>query len=278
MVSYIGRFAPTPSGPLHFGSLLTALGSYLAARAAGGLWLLRVDDLDGPRVKSGAEAVICEQLRLYGLQWDGEIRRQSEHVQEYATALERLRSSGKIYACRCTRAHLLQDARDGDEAVYPGRCRDRHLDEYGSALRLRVEEAEREVGDFIVRRKDGQHAYQLACAVDEYSMGITHVVRGADLKPSTRRQLLILQALDLPAPRYQHLPLVVDAQGQKLSKQNHAEPLDGRHVVEDLCCALHLLGQPMPQDASKRSPTSLLAAAAAAWTEEVIPVGPVKLA
>lgn len=278
MASYVGRFAPTPSGPLHFGSLLTALGSFLAARAVGGVWRLRLDDLDTPRIQIGAEAQICQQLRAYGLHWDGDIWRQSEHLQDYERALGTLRHGGRIYACRCTRAELLQDARQGDEAIYPGRCRNRNLDEPGAALRLRVmAQAETLVGDFIVRRKDGQYAYQLACAVDEQLMGITDVLRGSDLIPSTQRQKLILQALGCSPPRYEHLPLLVDTKGQKLSKQNHAEPLDGKDVIDDLCCALLLLGQALPREADRGSPVALLAAAAAAWSVKDVPAGPVRL-
>ncbi|MGQ0529945.1 MAG: tRNA glutamyl-Q(34) synthetase GluQRS [Panacagrimonas sp.] len=278
MASYVGRFAPTPSGPLHFGSLLTAVGSFLSARAAGGLWRLRLDDLDTPRIQLGAEAQICQQLRTYGLRWDGDIWRQSEHLEDYERAVIQLRQSQRIYACCCTRAELLQDARNGDETIYTGRCRHRNLDERGAALRLQVTaDAETQVGDFVVRRKDGQYAYQLACAVDEGLMGITDVVRGSDLTPSTQRQMLILQALKLDAPHYRHLPLVVDNNGQKLSKQSRAEPLDGKDVIKDLCCALQLLGQVLPRDADRTSPDTILAAAAANWSVRDIPSGPVRL-
>lgn len=280
----VGRFAPTPSGPLHLGSLLTALGSWLSARAAGGRWLLRIDDLDTPRVQPGAESVILHQLQAHGLQWDGAIRRQSEHVREYAAALECLRMQNRIYACTCTRAQL-QQAADGEDAVYPGTCRDARRDEAGAALRFAVSAGEwvvddagrgrlsrrleREIGDFVVRRRDGQFAYQLACAVDEAAQGISEVVRGADLIGSTFRQVHLMHALELPVPRYRHLPLVVGADGRKLSKQNEAAPLDPARAAQNLRAALRLLDQPEPGTATE--PAAILESAIRAWAPSRIP-------
>lgn len=280
----IGRFAPTPSGPLHLGSLLTALGSWLSARAAGGRWLLRIDDLDRPRVQPGAESTILRQLEAHGLCWDGAIWRQSEHLDDYAAALEQLRAQGRLYACTCTRAQL-QQAADGEEAVYPGTCRDARHEQVGAALRFAVSSGElvvddagrgrlarrleRDVGDFVVLRRDGQFAYQLACAVDEAAQGISEVVRGADLIGSTFRQVHLMQALGLPVPRYRHLPLVVDTDKRKLSKQNEAAPLDPARAAQNLRVALRLLGQ--PECTAESDPGSILQAAVRAWAPARIP-------
>lgn len=285
----VGRFAPTPSGPLHLGSLLTAVGSWLSARAAGGRWLLRIDDLDRPRVRPGAEDTIRRQLDMHGLYWDGPVRRQSDHLAEYAAALERLRASGRLYACTCTRARL-QQAAEGDDAVYPGFCRDANHPDNDAALRLHVGTGElliddpvhgelvrrldRDIGDFVVRRRDGQFAYQLACAVDEAAQGVTEAVRGADLISSSFRQLQLARLLGLRPPRYRHLPLVVEPGGRKLSKQNEAQPLDGARAAGSLRQVLRLLGQPEP-DTGSEDPSRILAAAVSGWRPERIPAGPV---
>ena len=289
-MTYIGRFAPTPSGPLHLGSLVAALGSYLAARAAKGRWLLRIDDLDQPRVVGGSEARILRQLEAHALFWDSPVRRQSEHVSEYEAALERLRQKGMIYACVCTRAQLARHVeREGDEAVYPGTCRNADLPDHNAMLRVRVgnvsaghaqaplelldtasqEQAPRQrMSDFIVRRRDGQIAYQLACAVDEAAQGITEVVRGADLIASTFRQACLMRMLDLAIPRYRHLPLVVGADGRKFSKQNYAQALDEAAAVSNLISALKILGQPLPEGASTMSASELVDVATHAWRPE----------
>lgn len=283
----VGRFAPTPSGPLHLGSLLTALGSWLSARAAGGRWLLRIDDLDTPRVQRGAESTILRQLEAHGLFWDGAIRRQSAHVDEYAAALAQLRAQDRLYACTCTRAQL-QQAADGEDAVYPGTCRAAGRETSRAATRFAVgagtlviddlgrgrisRRLEREVGDFVVRRRDGQFAYQLACAVDEAAQGVTEVVRGADLTGSTFRQVHLMQALSLPVPRYRHLPLVVGADGRKLSKQNEAVALDPADAAQNLRVALRLLGQ--PNDATSTAPAAMLDTAVRAWNPALIPSEP----
>src|SRR5690348_16249186 len=211
---YRGRFAPTPSGPLHLGSLLTALASWLAARSAGGAWLLRIDDLDRARCPKGTDAVILRQLEAHGLDWDEAPRYQTRHLEEYREALRQLERSGRLYACTCSRATLKQGATPGPGGpVYPGTCRDAARDPAHASLRARVDDAElcfddawqgrqcrplaREVGDFVVRRADGQPSYQLACAIDEHAQGITHVVRGADLLGSTFCQRWVLGQLGL---------------------------------------------------------------------------------
>lgn len=285
----IGRFAPTPSGPLHLGSLLTALASWLSVRAAGGSWLLRIDDLDTPRVRTGAEAAILRQLQDHGLHWDGQPRRQSEHLDSYARALERLKRDGLVYACTCSRAQLaLAAGANADEAVYPGTCRRAQHPASGAALRLRVpaesieiqdlgrgqlrRQLAQDVGDFVVQRRDGQFAYQLACAVDEADQGITEVVRGEDLIASTFRQVHLMRQLDLPVPQYRHLPLVIGADGRKLSKHNEATPLDSSRVTENIRRALRLLGQPAPPDSATDS-QALLSHAVREWDPRRIPVG-----
>lgn len=263
---YRGRFAPTPSGPLHLGSLLTALASCLDARHRGGAWLLRIDDLDRARCPAGMDATILRQLEAHGLHWDEAPRYQARHVDEYRAALRRLQERGLAYACGCSRAVLARSALPGpDGPVYPGTCRDAGLDPRGHALRARLPDAtrcfddvwqgrvcrslRREVGDFVLRRADGATAYQLACAVDEPAMRITDVVRGADLLGSTSCQLWLMAELDLPAPRYAHLPVLTDARGRKLSKQNRAEPVEARHAADNLRRCLALLNQPPPEAA-----------------------------
>ena len=276
---YRGRFAPTPSGPLHLGSLLTALASWLDARRHGGAWLLRIDDLDRARCPKGMDATILRQLEAHGLTWDETPRYQSQALDAYRDALARLERAGCVYACACTRATLKRDARNGpDGPVYSGTCRDAGHDARGLALRARLPELElcfmdglqgqqcrnlsREVGDFVVRRANGEFAYPFACAVDEHAHGITDVMRGADLLGSTFCQRWVLRQLDLPAPRYAHLPVIVDARGRKLSKQNHATPVDARAAVANLRHCLALLRQPVPEAAT---PAAVLAAALQTW-------------
>lgn len=295
MTVYVGRFAPTPSGPLHLGSLLTALGSYLSARSSGGRWLLRIDDLDTPRIQPAADSEILRQLEAHGLHWDEAPRRQSEHLEEYAAALEQLRRLGLVYACVCTRAQLKAESTTAaDEPVYSGRCREcRHV-EGEAALRVKVGdgieqindlfrgllrcELSRELGDFVVRRKDGQFAYQLACAVDEAAQGITDVVRGSDLVASSFRQSWLSRRLGLRALRYAHLPLVVDAGGHKLSKQNGASAIRKDQAASQLARALALLGQRLPCEAAEMSVPEILSWATGHWLPERVPPGPLKIA
>lgn len=260
---YRGRFAPTPSGPLHFGSLVAALGSYLEARRHGGEWLLRIEDVDPPRVVAGAADVILRTLEAFGFEWDGPVLYQSRRQAAYRDALERLRREDLIYACTCSRKRIAASARRGvDSFVYPGFCRGRPLEREAVAVRLRVPDRRivfddagqgrvacnvaAECGDFVVRRADGVFTYQLAVVVDDAAQGITHVVRGADLLASTPRQIVLQQALDLPTPHYLHLPVVLDAHGDKLSKQTLAQPIDRRAPLPALIAAWDFLGQPPP--------------------------------
>lgn len=284
MSPYAGRFAPTPSGALHLGSLVTALGSWLDARARGGRWSLRIDDLDRPRVRPGAEDEIVRQLEAHGLDWDGPIRRQSEHVADYEAALDQLRAGGRVYACRCTRAELARLPSSGDpneetEAAYPGTCRDAGWSDVDASLRVRLDTADQDDvgGDFVVRRRDGQIGYQLACAVDEHAMAITDVVRGADLVQSGRRQRWLLQQLGLPIPRYRHLPLVLAPDGRKLSKRNESRPLRADEARANLGLALALLGQEEPPAKDAADVQALLRAAVARWVPDRIPSAPVRM-
>lgn len=265
-----GRFAPSPTGPLHFGSLLAAVGSWLCARAAGGRWLIRVEDLDAPRVVPGATEEILEALRRYGLEWDGEPVRQSERTDLYESALDRLRERGLVFECGCSRRELQAAASAPAESdpvesagpVYPGTCRGglapgktpravrfrvpETVIRFDDAIRGSVEESLPElVGDFVIRRADGPFAYQLAVVVDDAEQGVTDVVRGGDLLSSTARQIALQAALGYPRPRYAHLPLVVDEQGRKLGKRDAALPLpslDAARVTSTLGRALEILG------------------------------------
>jgi glutamyl-Q tRNA(Asp) synthetase len=240
-----GRFAPSPTGPLHLGSLVAALGSYLFAKRAGGKWLLRMEDLDAPRVVPGSAEEILGALQRYGLQWDGEVVFQSQRTALYERALNTLRENGLVYDCACSRAELQRAASAplGREAVYPGTCRDgiapgrtaravrfRAPDEviaFDDVLRGRVEEnVARETGDFVVRRADGIFAYQLAVVVDDEEQGVTQVVRGGDLLSSTARQIALQRALGYRTPEYAHLPLVLNENGEKLGKRDGALPLE----------------------------------------------------
>jgi glutamyl-Q tRNA(Asp) synthetase len=259
---YVGRFAPSPTGPLHFGSLVAALASWLDARAAGGRWLVRIEDLDQPRAQPAAAGEILRALERLGLGWDGEIVHQSRRTALYRSALGEL--AAHTYWCGCTRREIADSSLDlaADGArIYPGTCR-RGLPagKTRRALRVRVpadeiafvdrvqgrrtQVLEREVGDFVLHRADGQFAYQLAVVVDDAEQGITDVVRGADLLDSTPRQIHLQRLLGYPTPRYLHVPVALDAAGEKLSKQTGARPLDLAEPRRELAVALAFLGQP----------------------------------
>lgn len=263
---YRGRFAPTPSGPLHFGSLVAATGSYLEARSRRGEWYLRIDDLDPPRVAPGATESILRCLEALGFEWDGPILYQSKRVAAYHAALHRLRQLGLVYPCACTRREITDSAIPGVKgAVYPGTCRDSlPPGRPARALRVRVQgihiafndsllgpqhrDLEHEVGDFIVYRADGVYAFHLASAVDDGEYSVTAVVRGADLLESSARQIHLLRLLALPVPRYVHLPVAVDQHGEKLSKQTRAAPVDPTHPLAVLQAVLRFLNQAVPDD------------------------------
>ena len=259
---YTGRFAPSPTGPLHFGSLVAALASWLDARAARGRWLVRIEDLDAPRVQPGAADGILRSLERLGLHWDGEVLYQSRRAPLYREAVEKLRQN--VYWCGCTRREIADSslglAADGAQ-IYPGICRQGlPAGKAPRALRVRIsnqgvffhdrvqgpreQNLERDVGDFVLVRADGLFAYQLAVVVDDAAQGVTDVVRGADLLDSTTRQIYLQRLLGLPSPRYLHVPVVLDAAGEKLSKQAGADAVS----AADLRKALGFLGQPQTDD------------------------------
>ncbi len=256
-----GRFAPSPTGPLHMGSLVAAAASWLYARRAGGRWLVRMEDIDTPRVVPGSADEILGALQRYGLEWDGEIVWQSRRVALYESALADLRAKGLVYDCACSRADLQRAASAplGQEPIYPGTCRNglpagkvaravrfrapQEIVAFDDLLRGHVEESA--AGDFVVRRADGPFAYQLAVVVDDAEQGVTQVVRGADLLTSTPRQIALQRALGYATPEYAHVPLVVNPDGSKLGKREGAlalPTLDDARVRETLSLALQHLG------------------------------------
>lgn len=270
---YRGRYAPSPTGPLHFGSVVAAVASYADARAHAGLWMVRIDDLDRPRVVPGAADGILRTLEALGMHWDGEVVYQSRRLPAYHAALHALRARGAIYPCRCSRTDIAGAALRGIEGfVYPGTCRagnsgrarawrfnTRHAQVvFDDAIQGQfVQNVEDEIGDFVLYRQDGTYAYHLATAVDDAEQGITDIVRGADLLGSTPRQILLQRALGLRSPRYAHVPVVVNERGEKLSKQTHAPAVTASHACDALLAALKFLGQRIPRDA------------AGMWCEEV---------
>ena len=293
-MNYIGRFAPSPTGRLHIGSLLTALASYADARAAGGRWLLRMEDLDPPREMPGAADDILRTLEAFGFEWDGAVEYQSRRHDVYAEALGRLKAAGLVYPCYCSRREWQGAARQGaDGFVYNGRCRNpaSRPSESGRppAWRLRVPEGEvafddgvvgryaqdlaRDIGDFVLLRADGFWAYQLAVVADDAAQGVTHVVRGQDLLVSTPRQIWLQHCLNVPTPQYAHLPLLVNRHGQKWSKQTLAPALDLSRREALLRQVSAYLNLPPAPDVDK--PKDLLDWAAANWRLDKVPGGAV---
>jgi glutamyl-Q tRNA(Asp) synthetase len=275
----VGRFAPSPTGPLHFGSLLAAVGSYCLARRTGGRWLLRFEDLDTPRVVPGAADEILSTLETLGFFWDGEIVWQSRRQEAYRAALAQLQDQGLLYDCACSRRDILASApHPGEEGpIYPGTCRQGlPVGRIPRAKRVRVPERTigfadgvfgwyeqdlaGEVGDFVLRRADGMFAYQLAVVVDDAASGVNQVARGADLLGSTPRQIFLLEHLGLPVPAYLHLPLALHVDGSKISKRcgGADHPLHGGGG-RMLWQALRWLGQPVPEALHAAPPAELLA-------------------
>ncbi|MGE5524693.1 MAG: tRNA glutamyl-Q(34) synthetase GluQRS [Rhodospirillaceae bacterium] len=284
---YRGRYAPSPTGPLHFGSVVAAVASYAEAKAQGGAWLLRIDDLDAPRIMPGATSQILATLEALGMAWDGEVVYQSARSDAYHAALHELRAQGRVYACRCSRREIADSSIRGVEGyVYPGTCRN-GLDSRARAWRYDtrgqvitfddavqgkvVQDIEREVGDFVLYRADGIYAYHLAVAVDDAEQGVTHIVRGADLLVSTPRQIVLQQALRLPHPHYAHVPVAIDAYGEKLSKQTRAAPVTATNAPRALRAALRFLGQALPPDADGMSCAALLQWAIHHWSLARVP-------
>lgn len=285
---YRGRFAPSPTGPLHFGSLLAALGSWLLARRAGGEWLVRIEDLDPPREVPGAAEAQLRSLRAFGLEPDGEVMRQSTRGDAYREALERLLDSGDAFTCHCSRTDLadaggvhracVAGSRRPDPAVRL-RVPDGTAIAFEDALRGRIRQRlDLEVGDFVLRRADGYWAYQLAVVVDDADQGITEVVRGADLLDSTPRQVFVQQRLGLPTPGYAHLPVAVDAAGAKLSKSLRSLPVDDADPMPALRAAWAGLGQDPQTLAGLRSPQAALAAGLCGFDPERLRTAPASFA
>ena len=288
-MTYIGRFAPSPTGPLHFGSLVAALASYLDAKHHNGTWLLRIEDLDPPRETRTAPGEIMAQLRAFGMHWDGDVLFQSTRLDAYTATLRLLMARQLTYPCTCTRKSV--------SVVYPGTCRDRQYDQTAEPYSIRLKAVTpdtqdeisftdecfgelkfnlaRDLGDFIIRRKDLLYAYQLAVVVDDDWQGVNKVVRGADLLDSTPRQIAVYQALQRPPPAYLHIPVVTGADGHKLSKQSFAPPVafcnDGSQAgrIDKLRAALKLLGQTTQPQA--KTTANLLRDAARDWQAAAIP-------
>ena len=285
---YVGRFAPSPTGPLHFGSLIAAVASYLDAKRHGGKWLVRIEDVDRTRCKPEWVTNILRTLESMGFEWDGEIVMQSARIDHYDAALDQLKSAHLLYACICSRREIGDSAVRGIEGpVYPGTCRNQHHAAQGAALRVITnndavefedraqgrfsQRIESEIGDFILRRRDGLHAYQLAVVVDDALQAVTHVVRGADLLDSTTRQIYLQRLLGYPTPAYLHFPVAVNELGQKLSKQTLAAGVNAQSARNAVLAALRFLGQDA-SDASQAGTTrELISAAALNWNPGLIP-------
>ena len=272
LIPYKGRFAPSPTGPLHFGSLITALASYCEAKSHGGQWLVRIEDTDIPRIQAGAEAAILNALEAFGFEWDEPVVRQQDRLEYYEQALEQLNNNDQIYACQCSRKQLT------GFATYPQTCRYLKLPFDQHAIRLKTsnqticfddliqghccENLSQTTGDFVLKRRDGIISYQLAVVVDDALQGITHVVRGADLLDNTARQIWLGWCLNVPMLSYCHIPLAMNEHGQKLSKQNLAKPLDLIQAPQLIQQALQALNQP---NVDVDSPKNMLAQAVRQW-------------
>lgn len=279
-MSYIGRFAPSPTGPLHFGSLLTAVASYCDAKVNHGKWLVRIEDTDIPRIYPNSETHILSCIDAFEFEPDAEIIFQKDRLTIYEQVLDQLKQQHAIYACQCTRKML------GSNHIYAGTCRDLNLDFAEQAIRLKVDDLlicfedrlqgrqcsnlKDDLGDFVLKRRDGIISYQLAVVVDDYLQGITHVVRGADLLDNTARQIWLGSILNYPSLSYMHLPLAMNNQGQKLSKQNLAQALDVSKASELLQQALLALGQP---NIELNQPRIMLQQAVQQWDVNLIPKG-----
>jgi glutamyl-Q tRNA(Asp) synthetase len=289
--AYIGRFAPSPTGPLHLGSLFTALASFLDAKSNQGKWLLRIDDLDTPRNKAGSVTDILTCLDAFGLHWDGDVYYQSQHLADYQDYLAELERNQLTYRCTCSRKTLAEhssgDDLDDQHHVYPGFCKDKTIaTEIPHAIRIKTESkpisfhdelqgllchnmAEKH-GDFILKRKDGIIAYQFAVVVDDALQQVNHVVRGSDLLEETPKQIYLQQLLSLPTPAYKHVPIIIDQRGFKLSKQTLATAVDTKAPNKTLSDLLVLLKQNPPNDLNGASVMELLDWAIAHWQPEFL--------
>ena len=289
---YKGRFAPSPTGPLHLGSLTTALGSWLDARAHAGQWIVRMEDVDTPRTIAGSDQIILQQLKACGLEWDEEPVWQSRRTHLYQAALEQLIHKQLVYGCTCSRKQIEEALQQTgvilgphEELVYPGTCRDKLHPLDNSALRMKLpnpctvsfidrvmdhqsQNLNAAVGDFVIRRADGLFSYQLAVVIDDHLQGITHVVRGDDLLSNTARQIYLQQCLGYPSPSYIHLPIVKDDAGEKLSKKTHAQAIDissKESILEALSLAAYHLGLNENSSQSKQTIGAWLAVKVEQW-------------
>lgn len=287
---YIGRFAPSPTGPLHFGSLIAAVASYCEAKSHQGQWLLRMEDLDTSREMPGAANTILKQLEAFGFEWDGKVIYQSQRDSYYAAALDFLKRHNLVYPCTCTRKEIADSSsRTGIEGlIYPGTCLQHPLKKQAAvAWRIRCpdnvisfhdavqgdisQDLKHDIGDFVLKRADGLFAYQLAVVVDDAAQGITHVVRGADLLNSTPRQIYLQRMLHYATPIYAHIPVAANAAGEKLSKQTLAAPLDINSAHLQLFAALKFLGQNPPNALQHESLLSIWRWAFANWQLSKVP-------
>lgn len=285
---YRGRFAPSPSGPLHFGSLVTALGSYLQARHQGGEWLVRMEDLDPPREVAGAAADILRTLEAYHLYWDGPVLYQSTRHEAYAEAMAHLSAAQQTFPCSCTRKSIAEAIKQSGGRIYPGTCRNGPAPGTSAhSVRVRVAEKsmqftdslqgpqstqlDKDVGDFVIRRADGLYAYHLAVVVDDAFQGISEIVRGADLVLETLPQTYLQSLLGYSTPFYAHLPMAMNAQGDKLSKHTHAPPIDPQRPGPVLHKALSFLGHQPDAVVDMENPQELLDWAVSHWDIQQVP-------
>lgn len=283
--AYVGRFAPSPSGPLHFGSLLAAVASYARARAGNGQWLVRIEDIDPPREQPGADKVILSALEAYGFEWDGPVSYQSQFAERHAALVQSLLESGAAYPCSCSRRDLADVRRGPLGAIYPGTCR-KGCRSSEVAIRLRTNDEpieftdqlqgpqnqrlESESGDFIIKRRDGLIAYHLAVVADDFDQGITEVVRGVDLLDSTPRHIHLQRVLGFTTPDYLHIPVVENAEGQKLSKLTGAKGISSDETSATLVSALDALKQQPPADLARESINDIWDWAVANWRTDVL--------
>jgi glutamyl-Q tRNA(Asp) synthetase len=287
----IGRFAPTPSGPLHFGSLVTALASYCHAKSQQGQWLIRIEDVDTPRVVAGSVDQILADLDFFGFEWDGQVLCQSDQFDRYQAGVELLLKQGHAYACGCSRRSLRQaEAKTGPLGlIYPGICRDKQLDQENHSIRINTQSNRKlayrdqlygevkidipeKVGDFVIRRADGIFAYHLAVVLDDELQGMNQIVRGADLLEATCLHLYLYRLLGFSVPEYLHVPLVRNELGDKLSKQTGATALDKNKAPALLISALETLGQPIQEDLLQAKPAEIIRQAVGHWDYRRIPV------
>jgi glutamyl-Q tRNA(Asp) synthetase len=287
---YRGRFAPSPTGPLHFGSLIAAVGSFLQARAQQGEWWVRIENIDPPREATGAIDAILHSLEAHGLTWDGEVQYQFHRQERFAAALDVIQQIGRLYVCNCSRQQIANaTGQSSGPLIYPGTCRQKKPFRHGPyAKRVNTQniviqfedtiqgkqyvDLEKESGDFVLQRSDGLYSYQLAVALDDVEQSMTEVVRGSDLLDSTPRQIFIQQLLGLSPPRYTHLPVAVDAAtGQKLSKQTRAPALINSQATQNLWQVLEFLGQQPPPELRQASVDELWSWAIPNWQLNAVP-------